>query len=129
MDWVEFFQTLKEAADTKTAMVLVALAAFYLGSRLQKKLEEYATKKDFEEHKKTILKENLMIKDDVRTDLSGFNTRLGKHEDEDKQKFSALDEKQTSSFGNVYKQLNASRRSLARIEGALNIPPEKETDL
>lgn len=130
MDFTGFLEALKilRLHDTTTALVLVAMAAFYIGTRLQKKVGQFATKEELKTHKKSVYVEVLRVQDAVKVDLAGFGRQLEKHEKDDTHRFEALDEKQTGLFDNVFKQIGSARRSLARLEGHFKIEKPKDEE-
>lgn len=119
--FLKFLAAFKEAGDTKTAIVIGLIAAFYLGTRIQKKIGSLISQEDFNHRLE-------QFTNAIQGTLSGFRTDLNKHIEHDDQRFSTIDDKQTGTFNNIYKQVGATRRSLARIEGKLQIevPPEEK---
>lgn len=137
MDWVQIIELLKQAGDTKTALVLVAIVCFYIGSRLQKRLEQFALKKevsdsetrikaDLSNHKARVYGESLVLEGNVTGTLEKFSGNLTKHEEKDDKRFEALDEKMTPRLDNMDKKVNTANLALSRIQTKMQIEVPKE---
>lgn len=121
MDFEKWLEIFKQAWDTRTAVVIITAIGFYLGTRVQKKIGEFATKKEFEAHRKLIYDGNLVLEGTISSNMQKFHSDLKEHQEKDDARFKALDAAWLPQLAIMGKQLISARLSLSRIEGHLKI--------
>lgn len=139
MGWEQFLEAFKalKLQDTMTALVLAAMAAFYIGTRLQKKISQFSTKteeserddkmrKEFTNHKTRVYQESIVLEGNVTGALQSIKGEMVKHEEKDDKRFEALDDKMTPRLDNMDKRVNKANLALARIQTALKIEVPEE---
>lgn len=134
MDLSTVLQLIREFGDTKFSLLLAVLATAFVVWKLRGQWEKLATKeevaaqdKKLEAHKLVMYNESLILESNVTGTLAKYQKSLDEHEEKDDERFQTLDRSIVPQFKTMDKKVESARRSLSRIEGALNIPPEPET--
>ncbi len=111
---LSFFSAFHGAADTTTAIVIVAIFCLSVGYFLATKIANFSTKKALAHAESVIL------------------GRIDAHEEVDDKRFTHLDQGMGASIDNLHAKVadvtdrvGEVRESVARIEGALGIPKAK----
>lgn len=133
MDFSTVLQLVREFGDTKFSLLLAVLATAFVVWKLRGHWEKLATKeevaaqdKKLEAHKLVMYNESLILESNVTGTLAKYQKSLDEHEAKDDKRFQTLDGSIVPQFNTMNKKVESARRSLSRIEGALNIPPEPE---
>lgn len=132
MDWLKVWEIVKASPDSKTALVFAGIFIFYVATRLQKWKDGVATKKDLADrqavlekglvdHKKAMYNEKLLLEGTVSSTMESIAKDLKEHKEKDDYRFKIRDEALIPQLKGMDDKVEKSRRSLARIEGALKI--------
>jgi hypothetical protein len=126
LDPIKIIEIFRQLADTKTAWVIGITIVGGTAWRARGWKESLATKAELKHHKKTMYEQSLVLEGNVQGSMQRQENLLKEHTIDDEKRFETMDTKIVPQFVVMDQKIEKSRRSLARIEGALKIDVPEE---